>query len=32
MVESQMHIGVAVAREIRVEVADHKIQVQEGGK
>lgn len=32
MVEGQMHLGVAVAKEVRVEIADSKIQVEEGDK
>lgn len=30
--EGQIHAGVAVTREVRVEMADQEIQVQEGDK
>lgn len=32
MVEGQIHLRVAVAKEVRVEIADSEIQVKEGDK
>lgn len=32
MTEGQIHVGIAVAREVTVEMADQEVQVQEGDK